>query len=319
MLCSHCGVQIDTNQKFCPNCGVELVKTHDDGYIFTSSSDQSLSDKDLMTAFIGPKNQSFYLGHFSGFEKNKRAGISWHWPAFFVTFYWLLYRKMWLNAFLYWILPYILLIPLVIVAALLGDSETTKVVLGIGYMLYLLAYFFLPPIYANALYYRHYKKKLAETRLASRDAQRQLGILSEKGGTSNIAIIILIIFSFIAMFGILLAIAIPAYQDYTVRAKIADGINISFEAKDAVIESVNSNGGVLPIDNFAAHYIYKDKSPNVREVLIENGVVIIIMGIEPINGGSIIQTPTKGAGDNIEWSCYSPDIDNKYLPTNCRQ
>lgn len=319
MFCSHCGVQIATNHKSCPNCGVELTKIADDGDSAKNSSDQLPCDKELMATFIGPKNQSYYIGHFSGFEKNKRTGISWHWPAFFVTFYWLLYRKMWLNAFLYWILPYVLLIPLAIVAALLGDSANKGMALGIGYSLYLLAYFFLPPLYANAFYYRHYKAKLAETKLASRDAQRQLGILSEKGGTSNLAIIILFIFSFIAMFGILLAIAIPAYHDYTVRAKIAESINISYEAKDAVIDSVNSNGGVLPIDNFAARYIYKDKSPNVREVLIENGVVIIIMGIEPINGGSIIQTPTMGAGNNIEWSCYSPDIDNKYLPTKCRQ
>ncbi len=270
-----------------------------------------------MTAFIGPKNQSFYLGHFSGFEKNKRTGISWHWPAFFVTFYWLLYRKMWLNAFLYWILPYALLIPLVIVAVLLGDSENTNVVLGIGYALYLLAYFFLPPMYANALYYRHYKKKLGETKLASRDAQRRLGILSEKGGTSNVAIIILVIFSFIAMFGILLAIAIPAYQDYTVRAKIAEGINTASAAKLAVAE-MYAESGTVPVDNTEAGYMFKKDSPNVHDILIEEGIITIVMATTPVEGGSIVLEPSKDVNNSIAWECYSPDIEKKYLPTSCR-
>jgi Tfp pilus assembly major pilin PilA len=224
---------------------------------------------------------------------------------------------MWLNAFLYWILPYILLIPLVIVAALLGDSEATKVVLGIGYVLYLLAYFFLPPMYANALYYRHYKNKLGETKLASRDAQRQLGILSEKGGTSNVAIIILIIFSFIAMFGILLAIAIPAYQDYTVRAKIAEGINTASAAKLAVAE-MYAESGTVPADNSEAGYMFKKDSPNVHDILIEDGIITIVMAPTPVEGGSIVLEPSKGVNDTIVWECHSPDIEKKYLPVSCR-
>lgn len=309
MYCDKCGAKSISGSYFCSNCGGEITSG-------LNKSNSELNNTEFYEVFLGQNNQDYYLKHFSNFDKNGKVGVTWHWPAFFITFYWLLYRKMWLNSFLYFILPYILALPLAIIAALIGDN-------GIGialiYMVYLAIIFFLPPMYANALYYKHSKKIIQATKQSTNDRQRQFGVLSAKGGTGSAVLVVVLIFGFIFFIGILAAIAIPAYQDYIVRAKIAEGINISNEAKIAVIDSVNSNEGVLPIDNFAADYIYKDKSPNVREVLIENGVVIIIMGIEPINGGSIIQAPTEGADNNIAWSCYSPDIDNKYLPIKCRQ
>ena len=55
-------------------------------------------------AAIGEKNADFYLSRFHHFDSN---GVrpSWNWPAFFFTFYWLLYRKMGLFALVYVLLP----------------------------------------------------------------------------------------------------------------------------------------------------------------------------------------------------------------------
>src|SRR5687768_10924456 len=51
----------------------------------------------------------------------------------------------------------------------------------------------------------------------------------------------------IAILGILLAIAIPAYQDYTIRARVSEGINLAASAKLAVSETFQATGGTLPL------------------------------------------------------------------------
>jgi len=72
---------------------------------------------------IVPKEQDYYLSRFAKFDGNGKAGASWHWPAFFVSFYWFLYRKMWFNALLYFLLPYIVLSILGIIAALAAKKR----------------------------------------------------------------------------------------------------------------------------------------------------------------------------------------------------
>lgn len=169
-------------------------------------------------AIVGPKNQDYYLRHFSRFDSNGKVGVSWHWPACFVPIYWSLYRKMWLNALLFCLRPLLVLIPLKIVAVVAGGSEGT--VLGIAYAVCLVAIFLFPPMYANGLYYKHCKKKISEARASSSDFQRQIGEISAKGGTSRGLIFVLVFVSLVSI-GILAAIAIPQFQDYKDRARLA--------------------------------------------------------------------------------------------------
>jgi len=56
----------------------------------------------------------------------------------------------------------------------------------------------------------------------------------------------------VAIIGILAAIAIPAYQDYTIRAKITEGLNLADAAKTTVAESFRANGSDLQCFHFSA-------------------------------------------------------------------
>mgnify|MGYP005861700177 FL=1 len=50
----------------------------------------------------------------------------------------------------------------------------------------------------------------------------------------------------VAIIGILAAIAIPAYQDYTIRARVSEAVNVASAAKTTVSENISNNGGVMP-------------------------------------------------------------------------
>ena len=133
----------------------------------------------------------------------------------------------------------------------------------------------------------------------------------------------------IAIIGILAAIAIPAYQDYIVRSKVSEGLNMAGAAKLAVAETYDSSG-VFPENNGEAGlpgagsitggYVTSITVTSLGgsgevEILYNNSV-----GGNPSANGLALQlvaTPTEGS---MTWVCASDDgIVNKYLPSNCRQ
>ena len=148
----------------------------------------------------------------------------------------------------------------------------------------------------------------------------------------------------VAIIGILAAIAIPAYQDYTIRAQVTEGLNLAASSKAAVSESFASNG-TWPGDNAAAGIAAATdiQGKYVSSVTVSTGGVITIeYGLNvngAINGQTLTLTPyTSGSGD-ISWQCGDKDLTGtgtlqiasgasvpagggtltgKYRPANCR-
>jgi type IV pilus assembly protein PilA len=127
----------------------------------------------------------------------------------------------------------------------------------------------------------------------------------------------------IAIIGILAAIAIPAYQDYIVRSKVSEGLNMAGAAKLAVAETFDSTGR-MPTVNASAGL---PDPANITGTYVSSiglstdGVVSIsynneVGGNPTANGGVLQLTPTSGEG-SMTWLCSS-GIVNKYLPANCR-
>ena len=50
---------------------------------------------ELYRAAIGPHGQDYYMRQFAKFDAHGKTGVSWHWPAYWATLNWLIYRKMW--------------------------------------------------------------------------------------------------------------------------------------------------------------------------------------------------------------------------------
>ncbi len=127
----------------------------------------------------------------------------------------------------------------------------------------------------------------------------------------------------VAIIAILLALAIPAYQDYTVRAKVSEGLSLAASAKTAVSETYISNGS-FPASNAAAGLAGSTSIVGewVKSVKVSNGQIIITYQGDPnISGDKLILSPvTKNVG-SIDWVCQVPasgGVAKKYLPSECR-
>lgn len=124
----------------------------------------------------------------------------------------------------------------------------------------------------------------------------------------------------VAIIGILAAIAIPAYQDYIVRAKVAEGLQLAVSAKYQVTESYLFAGS-FPTNNSAAGLptAASIAGNNVDQVAVgAGGVLTVTYANDNVIAGKTVQlTPAPSAG-GVAWVCGSTDIGPRYLPANCR-
>lgn len=143
-----------------------------------------------------------------------------------------------------------------------------------------------------------------------------------QGGFTLIELMIVI-----AILAILMAIAIPAYQDYSVRAKVAECVNAAAPLKLAVSEFAISDGN-LPADENEAGITAADfDTPFCDALTVGGGGVLTIGADEAAIGGpasgetiEVVLTPTLNAtNQGVEWDCTAGATTAvKFLPADCR-
>lgn len=127
----------------------------------------------------------------------------------------------------------------------------------------------------------------------------------------------------IAILGILMAIAIPAYQDYTVRAKVTEAMNRAGGLKGAVVDYYNSTGNFPTAMSDMGLADESNPSLNVRIVHINSDYICIHMRNtgEPSIDNSIHPIrlrPTSNAG-SVSWQCgHGSGVEDKFFATACR-
>lgn len=135
----------------------------------------------------------------------------------------------------------------------------------------------------------------------------------------------------IAILGILIAIALPAYQDYTIRAKVSEGLNLAAAAKLAVSETKFTRGG-FPVNNGEAGFGgAQTEIVQSIEVGPAGEVTITYKAPTEISGKTLVLTPTLRGSDQVaEWFCNAEGstkpagdgtagtVLGKYAPANCR-
>ncbi|HEZ0541830.1 TPA: pilin [Neisseria meningitidis] len=143
----------------------------------------------------------------------------------------------------------------------------------------------------------------------------------------------------IAIVGILAAVALPAYQDYTARAQVSEAILLAEGQKSAVTEYY-LNHGIWPGDNSSAGVASasKIKGKYVEKVEVANGVITAEMKSSGVNKeiqGKKLSLWAKRQDGSVKWFCGQPvqrtkadadavtaaankKIDTKHLPSTCR-
>ena len=124
----------------------------------------------------------------------------------------------------------------------------------------------------------------------------------------------------VAIIGILAAVALPAYQDYTTRAKVTEGLTLASAAKTAISEHVMSVG-TFPSDNAAAGYSGA-ASPMVTSITNASGLVTIVYTTASgVGANNQLQLSARTNASGVIWACKAPTtagVAAKYLPSSCR-
>ena len=285
---------------------------------------------------IGP-NRDYYLPRFEAFDRGS-SKADWNWPAFFVTTPWFLYRKMWLPGILNLAYPFVLMFVLGIAAAFLSKPiQAHPGLFGLLLLALLAAPWVLLPIFANALYWRHVRNLIDRLpRAVAQAPERRVARLEQSGGTgvgAMIGVCAGLFFIFIFIVGVLAAIAIPAYQDYTIRAQVTEGLNLAAPVKAGVAEFY-AKAGTWPEQSDLGGEVPSGKY--VDQVVVKGGSVIIVYGHAAnakLQKQGLALAPVVSEQGDITWICGNADapagvlrapgptgsdLPNKYLPSSCR-
>jgi type IV pilus assembly protein PilA len=158
----------------------------------------------------------------------------------------------------------------------------------------------------------------------------------------------------VAIIGILAAIAIPAYSDYTVRSKVTEGLNLAAAAKTGVAESYNSNGiqgvaafvgswtfapskyvNTITISPTTGQIVVAYNNTNISQMTANGMTIVLTPEVQPAGGGAYADLTTNPVG-NIDWACVSAGVQTatarkftgialtpgtvlaKYAPSECK-
>ena len=125
----------------------------------------------------------------------------------------------------------------------------------------------------------------------------------------------------VAIIGILAAIALPAYQDYTKRAHVSEGLSLAGGAKSAMTEYY-SDKGEWPNSNTAAGIALPEsiKGNAVKTVPVDASKIEIVCNTKVQNNSTLVLKADATEGGAVQWKCGAAgsDVPTKYLPASCR-
>lgn len=130
----------------------------------------------------------------------------------------------------------------------------------------------------------------------------------------------------IAIIGILASVAIPAYQDYSIRAKVSEGLNVAMSAKQAVAETHDSMGryptsgnpsyGLPTAASISGNYVSSIAAAGTTGVVTIEYRELSLGKVD--SGDTVILVPDTSKPGVMNWKCSSTTIAAKFLPANCR-
>mgnify|MGYP002620676311 CR=1 FL=1 len=126
----------------------------------------------------------------------------------------------------------------------------------------------------------------------------------------------------VAIVGILAAVAIPAYSDYTNRAKVTEGISLAASAKTTISENLLTNADANSGLTFASGSttslaIPASDAVDSVEVDTSGNITVTFNSTEIDGGGTIIFAPSETSG-GVSWACTTGTLESNLRPSECR-
>ncbi len=133
----------------------------------------------------------------------------------------------------------------------------------------------------------------------------------------------------IAIIATLVAIALPAYQDYSIRAKVGEGLSIAATAKMALADTCQTDGSLIISDGAQVGFIFEEsKFVLAVEIAADCSTGSMAIAIQTQNTGAdddpIILLTTNGffflvaSGSSASWNCLGVAQKSAHLPAGCR-
>jgi type IV pilus assembly protein PilA len=141
-------------------------------------------------------------------------------------------------------------------------------------------------------------------------------VIRSKKGFTLIELMIVV-----AIIGTLAALAIPAYQNYVIRAQVSEGLNLTGPLKNGVA-AYHEQFGTYPTDNAAAGLPAPPSFTGnyVTAISVTGAVISIIYGnnANALIGGRTLTVTAVSNGGSVSWDCVSGGIPATLLPSTCR-